>query len=518
MTDAPSDVFDLVIIGGGIQGACLARDATGRGLRTLLLEQDDLACATSSASSKLIHGGLRYLEHGEFRLVREALAEREVLMRSAPHLVRPMRFLLPHTAGSRPAWMVRIGLFLYDTLGGARTLEGAAGVRLAHSPFGRGLAPGFERGFLYSDCVTDDARLVVANALDASDHGADIRTRTACVGAHRDGEHWVVDVEDRGSAHEPGSPVDRSQVRARVLVNASGPWARQLLDDTIAAEGQGRLRLVQGTHIVVPRAIPGEHALTLQNDDGRVLFVIPYGPDHSLVGTTETPLDGAPSDAAPTELEIDYLCSSVSAFLETPFTPDDVVWSFTGVRPLYDDGRSSHSKVSREDVLELDGGDGEAPVLSIFGGKLTTARRVAERALDKLAPWFPRAGPRWTAHEPLPGGSLSPDVILRALVERTPGTDPATLRGLVSHHGGRAPCVLSENGSLGPELAPGLHAGEVRYLVEHEWARTADDVLWRRTKAGLTADLKQRAAVAEWVSRFRSQASASRRGASLESR
>ncbi len=492
-----ADAVDLLVIGGGIQGACIARDAAGRGLSVVLCEKGDLAGATSSASSKLIHGGLRYLEHGEFKLVREALAEREVLLRTARHLVHPMRFVLPEVEGARPRWMVRIGLFLYDRLGGARTLPGSRAVRLRESAWGRGLREDWDRAFVYSDCFTDDARLVVVNARDAAARGARILVRTECVAAHREGDLWSVALADGSDPERRAVEV----VRARAVVNAAGPWAGRLRAGALGGDARDPLRLVQGSHVVVPRLLPGDHALTLPQPDGRIVFVIPYGTRWSLVGTTETRLRD-PEDAAPTEAEVAYLCEAVNRFTEAAMTPEDVVWSFAGVRPLYDDGRENASAVSREDVLDLADDDGRAPLLSVFGGKLTTARRVAERVVDELLPWFPDAAPAWTAHAALPGGDEHPAVVREELGRRLPDAPAASLDALVARHGADATRLVdAHGGTLGDEVAPGLHEAEVTWLVEREWARTADDVLWRRTKAGLGATLRQRAAVADLVAR-----------------
>src|SRR5262245_4162485 len=400
---AESDIHDLLVVGGGINGAGIARDAAGRGLDVLLVERDDLASATSSASSKLVHGGLRYLEHNEFRLVREALAEREVLLRNAPHIIWPLRFVLPHTAEQRPAWMLRLGLLLYDTLGwspgGPRSrLPRSKGVRLRDGAFGRGLAPRYARGFVYSDCWVDDARLVALNARDAADRGATIRTRTRLVAAWRDGALWRARLESAGAAEE---------VAARAVVNAAGPWAGRVLAEGLGVNTAAKLRLVKGSHVVVARRYEGDHAFILQNDDGRIVFVIPYERDYTLIGTTDVPFEGDPTGVAITESETEYLCRAANRYLDRPVAAADVVSSYAGVRPLYDDGSASASEVTRDYVLQLDGGDGAPPALSIFGGKITTYRRLAEQALEKLSPFFPGRGAPWTHRAALPGGDIA---------------------------------------------------------------------------------------------------------------
>ena len=443
-----SDVFDLLVIGGGINGVGIARDAAGRGLRVLLCEQGDLASATSSASSKMIHGGLRYLEHGAFRLVRESLAEREVLLRTAPRLVRPMRFVLPHGPGQRPRWMLRVGLFLYDRLGGPRSLPVSAAIDLRDGVFGAPLKQSARDGFVYSDCVVDDARLTVANARDAARHGATILTRTAFTAARRDGAVWrAMLVEEDGS---------RREVAARIMVNAAGPWAEEARR-LAGLSGRARLRLVKGSHIVVSRLYDGDHAYLLQNDDGRVVFAIPFEREYTLIGTTESPAE-APPVTAVTDAEIAYLCRAVGRWLKRPPGPADIVWRFAGLRPLYDDGARSASAASRDYVFELDAAG--APCLSIFGGKLTTYRRLAEHVLARLAAHLPAMGPAWTATAVLPADDLT---------------------------------------GAGSEFAPGLGREAVEFLVREEWARTAEDILWRRSQLGLAASPGQQAALARFL-------------------
>ena len=474
--------FDLAIIGGGINGAGIARDAAGRGLRVLLMEQNDLASGTSSASTKLIHGGLRYLEHGALRLVREALIEREVLLRMAPHVIRPMRFVLPHHAALRSGWLLRLGLFLYDHLGGRKILPGTGTVDLRQSPIGAPLQPRYATGFEYSDCCVDDARLVVLNALDAAERGASIRTRTRCTRAERSGGHWRLTLSVRGT---------RETATARVLVNAAGPWVAEVSDKILQLPTPVPIRLVKGSHIVVPQLFEHDRAYLFQSADGRVVFAIPYASAFTLIGTTDEDYEGDPGAAAPTAAEIEYLREVASGYFRRPVTPDQVVWSFAGVRPLYNDGASKAKDATRDYVLALDAPDDRPPLLTVFGGKLTTYRRLAEEALARLAPFFP-AAPRWTHHSALPGGDFPWDGI-SAQVARARKTWPflteAHATRLVRAYGTRLERVLptgdGEPDALGAAFGHGLSAAEVRYLMRHEWAETAEDVLWRRSKLGL---------------------------------
>ena len=481
MPDTLPETLDLLIIGGGINGVGIARDASGRGLSVALCEMGDLASATSSASSKLIHGGLRYLEHCEFRLVREALAEREVLLHIAPHIVRPIRFIMPHVPELRPAWMIRMGLLLYDRLSRRVTLPASRGVDLTTSAYSADLKPGFRRGFAYSDCWVDDSRLVVLNARDAADRGAHIFTRTRFKSATPSDASWRVILEDtRDGRH--------TEVQARTLVNATGPWLTRTLDALPDAEQRHRIRLVKGSHIVVPRLYPGDYALILQNDDGRIVFVIPFEDDYSLIGTTDVAVSGEPESASIGDDEIDYLCRAVNRYLTKNSTPDDVVWSYAGVRPLFGDGASKAAEVSRDYALELDRHDNTPPVLSVYGGKLTTYRKLAERALDMLAPLFPSVGPPWTADQALPGGALPEggiDALVEELCSQYPALEQALLARLARRHGSLATDVLAGAPDAGQHFGADLYAFEVDYLVRREWAQTAEDVLWRRTKSGL---------------------------------
>jgi glycerol-3-phosphate dehydrogenase len=477
--------YDLLVIGGGINGAGIARDAAGRGLSVLLAEKDDLASATSSSSSKLIHGGLRYLELYEFRLVAEALAEREVLLRVAAHLVWPARFIMPHVPELRPRWMIRAGLFLYDHLARRASLPGSKAVRLDAPPYNSGLKPQFRHGFIYSDCRVDDARLVIANAMDARERGARILTRTECLGARRHDGQWRVRLSNG------------EEVAARAVVNAAGPWVKQVLNERLQQPSRDAVRLVKGSHIVLPRLYEGEHAFILQNDDGRVIFMIPYGDAHTLVGTTDIPVEGEPRAPSASAEEIEYMCRAVNRYLERPARAQDAVWSYSGVRPLYDDGSADPSDVTRDYTLRVDDEAGAAPVLSVFGGKITTYRRLAEQALERLAPYFPGLKPAWTAGTPLSGSDFggAPRVEARdAFFASHPHIAEATLRPIFRRHGTHAQAVVGD-GDLGEDLGAGLTEREIRYLVEHEWAQSAEDVLWRRTKAGLLMSPAQRARV-----------------------
>jgi len=487
--------FDLAIIGGGINGAGIARDAAGRGLKVLLVEQSDLASGTSSASSKLIHGGLRYLEHGALRLVRAALSEREVLLKMAPHLIRPLRFVLPLDARYRSPAMLRLGLFLYDMIGHRAILPGTRSVDLTIDATGVPLRRHFHRGFEYSDCFADDARLVVLNAVDAAERGAAIRTRTRCVRAERGGDTWRLILNARGA---------REAVTARVLVNAAGAWVDTVAEMVLRQKPSGRVRLDKGSHIVVPRLYDHDRAYILQAADGRVVFAIPFQRDFTLIGTTDTSFSGDPAIVAPTEAEIDYLCSVVSAYFRATIVTADVVWAYAGVRALYDNGARKPQDVGRDYALALDKGFRSAPLLTVYGGKLTTFRRLAEDALSRLAPFFPQAQP-WTAASTLPGGDFAYDGAA-ALVERTQQQWPFLRKGqaerLVGAYGTRVDQVLQaakQPEDLGARFGADLTAAEVRYLMAKEWAQTADDVLWRRSKLGLRLAQKERAALEQFM-------------------
>jgi glycerol-3-phosphate dehydrogenase len=472
--------FDLAIIGGGINGTGIARDAAGRGLRVVLIEQNDLASGTSSASSKLIHGGLRYLEHREFRLVRAALREREVLLRTAPHLIRPLRFVLPINETRRSATLLRLGLWLYDRIGGRKILPATRELDLVTDEAGLPLKHRFHHAFEYSDCFADDARLVVLNAVDAAERGASIRTRTRCVRAERT-DVWRLVLNARGA---------RDVVTARVLVNAAGAWIESFAELVLRLPLRRRLRLDKGSHIVVRRLFDHDRAYIFQAADGRVVFAIPFERDFTLIGTTDRAFAGDPGTVLPSGEEIDYLCGVANEYFRTQIGAADVVWAYAGVRSLYDDGARKPQDIGRDYALLLDERFGEAPVLTVYGGKITTYRRLAEDALDRLAHFYPRTR-RWTAASPLPGGDFAYDGI-ETLVERTLAKWPFLAadhaRRLVRAYGTRAGEVLdqaSASGDLGVCFGADLTAVEVRYLMTKEWAQTAEDVLWRRSKLGL---------------------------------
>jgi len=495
---ADQPIVDLLVIGGGINGVGIARDAAGRGLSVTLAERGDLASATSSASTKLIHGGLRYLEYYEFRLVREALSEREVLLGSAPHIIWPLRFVLPHEKSLRPAWMIRLGLFLYDHLGGRKRLPASRRVNLTQPPYAVGLRPGFEIGFEYSDCWVNDARLVALNAVDAREHGAGIFTRRACLSARRQGATWMIELQDLDGRRE--------QLRARALVNATGPWAGDFLTRELGRERPPRLRLVKGSHIVVDRLYPGDHAFILQNADRRIVFAIPYEEHFTLIGTTDLPYSGDPAAAAISIEETRYLCDVVSRHFARAISPSDVVWSYSGVRPLFDeDGTETASEVSRDYVLDLDHDSGAAPLLNVFGGKITTYRRLAEHAMQKLQPFFPDLRGAWTAEAKLPGGDMPNGDFEAFAAEQTRrlGWLPAaTVRRLSRAYGTRIDRVLkgaNAVGDLGTSFGGGLYEQEVAYLMEQEWAKSVEDILWRRSKLGLHLAPNERGALEDFL-------------------
>jgi glycerol-3-phosphate dehydrogenase len=480
--------FDLAIIGGGINGAGIARDAAGRGLRVLLVEQNDLASGTSSASTKLIHGGLRYLEHGWLRLVREALIEREVLLRMAPHIIRPMRFVLPVEPGMRPRWMLRLGLFVYDHLGGRKLLPPTASVDLASDPLGAPLKGRYEHGFEYSDCWVDDARLVVLNTVDAAARGAVIRTRTRCVRVER-GADWKLVLEVRGR---------RDVMSTRVLVNTTGPWVGTFSETVLRKPSSANVRLIAGSHIVVRRLFEHDRAYIFQAPDGRVVFALPFEHEFTMIGTTDRNFEGDPAKVAASPEEIGYLCTVATDHFRKAVFPSDVVWSFAGVRPLHGEESDKPQDTPRDYVLELDRVAGEAPLLTVYGGKITTYRRLAEEVFGKLSPIF-GVRPDWTYDAPLPGGDFDVGGMGR-LIGGLRLTYPF-LRGdhairLARAYGTRVRNVLGAARSLddlGPNLGADLTAAEVRYLMTHEFAQTPDDVLWRRSKLGLRVSREDRA-------------------------
>lgn len=488
MTQASALTTDVLIVGGGINGAGIARDAAGRGLSVILCEKDDLAQHTSSASTKLIHGGLRYLEHYEFNLVRKALIEREVLLRAAPHIMWPMRFVMPHDRGQRPAWMIRAGLYLYDFLAKREILPGSGAIDLRTHPAGQPLKPEFARGFIYSDGWVDDARLVVLNARDAADHGAQVFTHTACTSAQRVGDRWQATLR-----RADGSDVE---VSARCIVNAAGPWAAQFLKDAVAQPAGKALRLVKGSHIVVKKMFEHPYAYIFQNPDGRIVFAINYEQDFTLVGTTDLEYTGDANKVAIDQSEIDYLCQLTQRYFRKPLRPADVVWSYSGVRPLLEDDSAKASEITRDYKLTLEGD--RAPLLSVFGGKITTFRRLAEEAVDLIVPKLGNTRGTWTERACLPGGDLygAPqnravlefDGWVAALQREYAWLPPKLVARYARAYGTRTHKLLEGRRSvadMGEALAEGLYEAELGYLTRYEWASSGADILWRRSKLGL---------------------------------
>ena len=481
---APEGTYDLAVIGGGINGCGVARDAQGRGLKVFLAEMGDLAGATSSASTKLIHGGLRYLEYYEFRLVREALIEREVLLASAPHIIWPLRFVLPHHKGLRPWPVIRLGLFLYDHLGGRRVLPPTRSLNLQRDPAGKGLDPRFRRAFEYSDCWVEDSRLVVLNARDAAERGADIRTRTKCISARREGSLWRLTLEDQRDGV-------RYDIVAAGLINAGGPWVSEIVADVVGLNAPQKVRLVKGSHIVVDRLFDHERAYIFQNTDGRICFAVPYEQDFTLIGTTDEDFTGDPATVAASEEETRYLLSAVSEYLAAPLSRDRVRWSFAGVRPLYDDGASKAQEATRDYVLTIDEPQGSAPLLSILGGKITTYRRLAEAVLERLAHVYPHMRAAWTRAARLPGGAIPVEGFAEwvdSIAARYAFLPARLLHRLCRAYGDRVERLLdgvTSVADLGRDFGSGLSEREVAYLMREEWAETADDVLWRRSRLGL---------------------------------
>ncbi|PDQ20916.1 glycerol-3-phosphate dehydrogenase [Mesorhizobium sanjuanii] len=493
-----SPIHDIFVIGGGINGCGIARDAVGRGFSVFLAEMNDLASGTSSGSTKLIHGGLRYLEFYEFRLVREALMEREVLWKNAPHIIWPMRFVLPYAKGLRPAWLIRLGLFLYDHIGGRKLLPATRTLDMARDPAGKPLKPLFRKAFEYSDGWVNDARLVALNARDAADRGATIRTRTKVVGARRDSDLWTIRLEDvRTGEHE--------DVKARLLVNAAGPWVDQVLSGTVGLNDVHNVRLVKGSHIVIGKKFDDPRAYFFQNKDGRIIFAIPYEEEFTLIGTTDQDYPGDPHDAKISDAEINYLCAAASEYFAQAVKRSDIVWTYSAVRPLYDDGASKAQEATRDYVLKADGRVGVAPIVNAFGGKITTYRRLAESMLDKIEDFLGKRGKPWTANAPLPGGDFPAtgfDAEVAKLKTAYPFLDARLARRLTRLYGTRARMLLGlarSNADLGRHFGADLYEAEVRYLAQNEWAVTADDVLWRRTKRGLHLSREQAAALEEFM-------------------
>ena len=522
MPDAAPDPVDLLVIGGGVNGCGIARDAAGRGLSVTLAEMKDLASATSSASTKLFHGGLRYLEYFEFRLVREALLEREVLLHAMPHIAWPMRFVLPYhpdqrfegetptskllarampwTRGRRPAWLIRAGLGLYDRLGGRKVLPGTRTVNLRTDPAGAPLKPKFERAFEYSDCWIEDARLVALNARDAAERGAEVLTRTKVEGASREGDHWRVTLRDA----DTGAILER---RARAVVNAGGPWVKDVISGALRIDAVEGVRLVRGSHIVTRRLYDHDRCYFFQGRDGRIIFAIPYEADYTLIGTTDAEHEDPSEPPVCTPEERDYLLAFASEYFARPVTAEDIVWTYSGVRPLYDDGASSATAATRDYVLKLDrgtGGDGP-PLLNVFGGKITTYRRLSEAALRRLGEAMPGMDGPWTARAPLPGGDFPVDgvpALVEALREAHPFLDSAWAHRLVKAYGTDAARMLAGSATaedLGRDFGATLSEREVDWLRAHEFARTAEDVVWRRSKLGLRMSAGEIAALDAWM-------------------
>ncbi|HDS1756421.1 glycerol-3-phosphate dehydrogenase [Pseudomonas sp. m5] len=497
-----ADCYDLAVIGGGINGVGIAADAAGRGLKVFLCEKDDLAQHTSSASSKLIHGGLRYLEHYEFRLVREALAEREVLLAKAPHIVKPMRFVLPHRPHLRPAWMIRAGLFLYDHLGKRKRLGASRSLR-----FGPGypLKPAITRGFEYADCAVDDARLVVLNAMAAREQGAHIHTRTRCLRAERVDGLWQVELQ-----HADGS---LQTIRARALVNAAGPWVARFIKDDLKLDAPYGIRLIQGSHLIVPRLYEGDHAYILQNEDQRIVFCIPYLDRFTLIGTTDREYSGDPAKVAITGQETDYLLKVVNAHFNHQLSPSDILHTYSGVRPLCNDESDNPSAVTRDYTLALSTPQGEAPLLSVFGGKLTTYRKLAESAMAELKPFFTQMGKSWTASATLPGGEdmSTPQALVDDLLARHQWLAPDIAKRWAVTYGSRTWQLLegvSGPQDLGQAIGGGLFTREVDYLRQTEWAVSSQDILWRRTKLGLFTSESEQRALADYLAQGNARSNA----------
>jgi glycerol-3-phosphate dehydrogenase len=497
----PQTIHDIFIIGGGINGCGIARDAAGRGYSVYLAEMNDLASGTSSGSTKLIHGGLRYLEYYEFRLVRESLMEREVLWRMAPHIIWPLRFVLPHAEGLRPAWLLRLGLFLYDHIGGRKLLPATRTLDMKRDVAAKPLKPLFAKAFEYSDCWVNDARLVVLNARDAADRGATIRTRARVASARREDDHWRLGVEDVWSG-------EVEDVRARLIVNAAGPWVDKVLSGAVGQNDVRNVRLVKGSHIVVPKKFDDHRAFFFQNRDGRIVFAIPYEEDFTLIGTTDQDFDGDPGATAISDAEIAYLCDAASEYFAKPVRRDDIVWTYAAVRPLYDDGATKAQEATRDYVLKADERGG-APLVNIFGGKITTYRRLAEAMLEKIEGLLGARGKRWTAGAVLPGGDFAPDGF-ESEVARLKGSYPfldlRLARRLVRLYGSKARVLLGlarSEADLGRCFGTDLYEAEIRYLMAHEWAATADDVLWRRTKRGLRLTREEAAELDKYMTAAR---------------
>ncbi len=504
MSAAQALSTDVLIVGGGVNGAGIARDAAGRGLSVVMCEKDDLASHTSSASTKLIHGGLRYLEHYEFGLVRKALIEREVLLRAAPHIMWPMRFVMPHDRGQRPAWMIRAGLLIYDFLAKREILPGSGSIDLRTHPAGNPLKAEFARGFIYSDGWVDDARLVVLNAMDAAEQGARIFTHTACASARRVGERWHATLQQAN-----GRSID---VNARCLINAAGPWAASFLEDAVHRPTGRALRLIKGSHIVVRKLFDHPYAYIFQNPDGRIVFAIDYEQDFTLIGTTDLEYQGDTNHVAIDQSEIDYLCELTKRYFRKPITPADVVWSYSGVRPLLEDESANASEITRDYKLTLEGE--QAPLLSVFGGKITTFRKLAEEAVDMIAPLLGNHRGTWTEHACLPGGDLygrpqnkavlAYDAYVHQAQQQYAWLPPKLVARYVRAYGTRIHALLAGRvaiADMGEEIATGLFAAEIDYLMKNEWASSGADILWRRSKLGLHLPAGTEQKIDQWIAR-----------------
>lgn len=490
--------YDVFIIGGGINGVGIARDAVGRGFRTGLCEMNDLGSGTSSWSTKLIHGGVRYLEHYEFRLVREALIEREVLWATAPHIIWPMRFILPHHKDLRPAWLLRLGLFLYDHLGGRKALPATKTLNLQQTDYGKPILEDFRKGFEYSDCWVQDARLVVLCAMDAKDRGADIFSRTRCESAERTDGHWTITLQDQATGKQ-------RKLTARSLINAGGPWVENIIQNTLRINSSAGIRMVQGSHIIVPKLYDHDRSYIFQNADNRIIFTIPYERDFTLIGTTDHDYEGDPADSKITDGEIDYLCDAASEYFRKPITRDMIHWTYAGVRPLYNDGASAAQEATREYVLKEDGNASTGYLVNIFGGKLTTHRKLAESVLQLIEGELGEKGRPWTHRAKLPGGEFTMTDLpaqIAAAQSRYSGLPEALIERYYTTYGTRIMSVLANANAieqLGQHFGADVYEVEVRYLMTNEWARTAEDVLWRRTKRGLHMTKEQAASLDSWM-------------------
>lgn len=489
---------DILVIGGGINGTGIASDAAGRGLSVVLCEKGDLACATSSWSTKLIHGGLRYLENYEFKMVRESLLEREILLKKAPHLIHPLQFILPHASHLRPVWMIRMGLFLYDHLGKRVTLPSSKKINLKNSIYGEPLKDELTKGFSYYDCRTDDARLVALNAISAKNNGARILTHVRCEEAKRENNVWSIQLKDLKK--------DKLiEVNASAIVNATGAWVVDVLENNIGITSPINIDLVQGSHIIVSKLFQGDHAYILQNKDNRIVFAIPYQEKFTLIGTTDVKFEGDPSKPTISNEEINYLCSTINTYFKTNISKNDIVWTYSGVRALHDGDEKNPAKISRDYQLVIDDERGKMPILSVFGGKITTFRTLSEHAMEKLRPYFPNMGPAWTKEKPLPGGNLeglSLEAFIEKLKNQFPWLSESIIKRYANNYGSLTYELLNDAKSideLGKHFGHGLYEKEIEYLKRKEWARTSEDILWRRSKLGLFLNEKEQQSLKEYM-------------------